>query len=115
MKEITYALMGRLQDKETMQCVVLSGVKLTGTPLQVGMIFDALRDLPGCPDVSVNSKTDQKIFNIGKDALEQARSEPRDFSGDYEDPDRSDDMDEELARLRSKWRVHIYPTEDDDE
>ena len=111
MKEITYALTGRIQDEETGNCVVLTGVKLTGTPLQVGMIFDALKDLPGGPDVSVMNKTNEKIFNMGKDALEQARSEHSDFSGDYEDPDTSDDMDEELDRLRSKWRVHIYPTE----
>ena len=111
MKEITYAISGRLQDEETGNSVVLNGVKLTGTPLQVGMIFDALAKLPGSPDVSVINKTHKKIFNMGKDALEQARSEHCDFSGDYEDPDISDDMDEELDRLRSNWRVHIYPTE----
>ena len=111
MKEITYALAGRIQDEETGNSVILAGVKLTGTPLQVGMIFDALKNLPGRPDVSVSNETDEKIYNMGKDALEQARSEHSDFSGDYEDPDRSDDLDEELARIRSKWRVHIYPTE----
>ncbi len=111
MKEITYALMGRIQDEETGNSVVLTGVKLTGTPLQVGMIFESLRDLPGRPDVSVNTKTDQKIYNIGKDALEQARAEHSDFYGDYEDPDTSDDPKEELARLRSNWRIHTYPTE----
>ena len=111
MKEITYALAGRIQDEETGNSVVLNGVKLTGTPLQIGMIFDALKDLPGSPDVSVMTKTDEKIYKMGEDALERARSEHSDFSGDYEDPDTSDDMDEELARLRSKWRVHIYPTE----
>ena len=111
MKEITYALTGRIQDEETGNSVVLTGVKLTGTPLQVGMIFDALKGLPGGPDVSVMTKTDEKIFNMGKDALEQARAEHSDFSGDYEDPDTSDDLDEELARIRSNWRIHTYPTE----
>lgn len=109
MKEITYALSGRIQDPETGNTVILHGVKLTGTPLQVGMIFDALTDLPGRPDVSVINESEMKIFNMGQEALKQARSEQGDVSGDYEDPDTSDDMDEELARLRSKWRVHIYP------
>lgn len=111
MKEITYALMGRIQEEETGNCVTLSGVKVTGTPLQVGMIFESLKDLPGSPDVSVINKTDRKIFNMGKDALKQARAEQSQVVGDYEDPDRSDDDDEEFARLQSNWRVHIYPTE----
>ena len=109
MKEITYTLAGRIEDPKTGNCVTLTGVKLTGTPLQIGMIFESLRDLPGHPDVSVITETDEKIYNMGKDALEQARSEQSQYSGDYEDPDRSDDMDEELHRLRSNWRVHIYP------
>ena len=111
MKEITYALAGRIQDEETGNSVILAGVKLTGTPLQVGMIFDVLKDLPGSPDVSVMNESEMKIYNMGKDALAQARLEGIDFSGDYEDPDRSEDDEEELARLRSKWRIHIYPTE----
>ncbi len=111
MKEITYVLSGRIQDEETGNCVMLEGVKLTGTPLQVGMIFDVLKDLPGSPDVSVRNKSNQKIFNMGKDALAQARLEGFDSSGDYEDPDRSEDDEEELDRLRSKWRIHIYPAE----
>ena len=110
MKEITYELAGRIQDEETGNSVVLSGVKLTGTPLQVGMIFDALSKFPGSPDVLVNTKADDKILDMGKDALEQARSTHSDWEGDYEDPDRSDDK-EERARLRSNWRIHIYPTE----
>lgn len=111
MKEITYVLAGRIQDEETGNCVVLSDVKVTGIPLQVGMIFDALKNLPGSPDVSVSYEADAKIFDMGKDALEQARSDHSDFVGDYEDPDISDKMDEELARIRSNWRLHIYPTE----
>ncbi len=109
MKEITYVLSGRLQDPETMNCVILHGVKLTGTPLQVGMIFDALRDLPGRPDVSVRTESNEKIFNMGKTALERARSEQRNAPGDYEDPDISEDTDEEVDRLRSHWRIHTYP------
>ena len=70
------------------------------------MIFESLKNLPGGPDVSVINKSDQKIYNMGKDALEQARSEHSKFSGDYEDPDRSDNQDEELARIQSNWRVH---------
>ena len=99
MKEITYALAGRIQDEETGNTVILAGVKLTGTPLQVGTIFDALKNLPGGPDVSVMTmRRRKKIFNMGEDALEQARSEHSDFSGDYEDPDRSDDIDEEVCQ-----------------
>ena len=111
MKEITYALTGRIQDPETGNCVVLTGVKLTGTPLQVGMIFESLKDLPGGPDVSVINESHMKIYNMGKDALENVRSEQSTSSGDYEDPDTSDDHDEELDRLRTNWRIHIYPTE----
>ena len=111
MKEITYALMGRIQDPKTGNSVSLTGVKVTGTPLQVGMIFESLKDLPGGPDVSVMNESDMKIYNMGKDALEQARSEQSKFFGDYEDPDKSDDQEEELARIRSNWRIHIYPTE----
>ena len=111
MKEITYVLAGRIQDEETGNSVILSGVEVTGTPLQVGMIFDALRGLPGRPDVSVSYEADAKIFDMGKDALEQARSTHSDYGGDYEDPDRSDEIDAEVARIRSNWRVHIYPTE----
>ncbi|MDE0325621.1 MAG: hypothetical protein OXN27_17035 [Candidatus Poribacteria bacterium] len=111
MKEITYGISGRIQDPKTMNTVILHGVKLTGTPLQVGMIFDALKDLPGAPDVSPSNETDEKIFNMGQDALEQARSEQGHLSGDYEDPDKSDNHEKELARLRSNWRIHVYPTE----
>ena len=111
MKEITYVLAGRIQDEKTGNSVDLSNVKLTGTPLQVGMIYDALRGLPGGPDVSVSYEADAKIFNMGKDALEQARSTHSDYGGDYEDPDISDERGEEVARIRSHWRVHIYPTE----
>ena len=106
MKEITYVLAGRIQDPETNQSVVLTGVKLTGTPLQVGMIFECLSKFPGSPDVSVINEIHEKIYKMGKDALENARS-----SGDYEDPDTSDDHYEELDRLRTNWRIHIYPTE----
>lgn len=102
MKEITYVLTDRIQDEETGNCVVLSGVKVTGTPLQVGMIFDALKNLPGRPDILVDNEADRKIFNMGKDALEQARSTHSDYEGDYEDPDISDEKDEE----RSNWRLH---------
>jgi len=109
MKEITYVLSGRIQDPETGNTVILHGTTLTGTPLQVGMIFDALKDLPGSPDVSVRTESNDKIYNMGKEALEQARSEQGDVGGDYEDPDTSENMDEELDRLRSRWRIHIYP------
>lgn len=110
MKEITYVLAGRIQDEKTGNYVDLWNVKVTGTPLQVGMIFDALKGLPGKLDVSVMTKADANIFDMGKDALEQARSQYSD-SDYYDDPDRSDEGDKELARIRSHWRVHIYPTE----
>ena len=40
---------------------------------------------------------------MGKDTLEKVRSEQSEFFGDYEDPDRSDDQDEELDRLESPY------------
>ena len=79
MKEITYALMGRIQDPETGNCVTLTGVKLTGTPLQVGMIFESLRNLPGGPDIAVINESDMEIYKMGKDALEKVRSEQSEF------------------------------------
>ena len=69
MKEITYALMGRIQDPETGNSVSLTGVKLTGTPLQVGMIFESLKDLPGGPDISVINESDMKVYKMGEDTF----------------------------------------------
>ena len=42
MKEITYEPAGRILDEVTGNTVVLSGVKLTGIPLQVGIVVPTL-------------------------------------------------------------------------
>ena len=108
MKEVTWVLMGRIVDPETHSLVYLSGVRLTGTPLQVATLFECLRELPGKVDVSVNTESDAEIYRIGANTLEEVRSTQKSVDV-YEDPDKSDSDEEQLASMRSNWRVHIYP------
>ena len=111
MKEVTWVLAGRIRDPETGNAVILTGTKLTGTPLQVAMIFEALSELGG-PDVSVNSESDKKIYELGQETLKQVRSNQNEGGGDYEDPDKSYEESVSLARTPSNWRIHTYPTEE---
>lgn len=88
-KEITLHLGDCLQDMETMHSVSLYGAKLVGTPLQVGMIFAVLSELPGTPDVA--SGEDLELLKICQKVLKYARECPSnpDGSGYYIDPNKS--------------------------
>ena len=90
-KEITMHLGDCIQDMETMQSVSLRGAKLVGTPLQVGMIFESIKDLPGSPDVA--SGEDLELFKICQKVLKYVRECPPnpDGSGYYIDPNKSSD------------------------
>ena len=113
MKEVTWVLAGRLQDQETGNAVILTGTKITGTPLQVALIFESLNELGG-PDVSVNTESDKKIYELGQETLKEVRANQNEGGGgDYEDPDKSYDEALALARTSSNWRIHTYPTEEE--
>ena len=90
-KEITLRLGDCIQDMETMQSVSLRGAKLVGTPLQVGMIFESIKNLSGSPDVA--SGEDLELLKICEKVLEYARGCPPnpDGSGYYIDPNKSGD------------------------
>lgn len=90
-KEITLRLGDSIQDMKTMQSVSLRGAKLVGTPLQVGMIFESIKDLPGSPDLA--SGEDLELWQVCQNVLGYARECPPnpDGSGYYIDPNRSDD------------------------
>ena len=86
-KEVTLHLVDFLQDQEGWGNVRLEGVKLTGTPLQVAMIFNILNDLPGQPDVATYD--DLENLKKGEKVLKEVRDSPPnpDGSFDYIDPD----------------------------
>ena len=69
-----------------MGSVRLGGVRLSGTPLQIALIFETLNDLPGQPDVA--SYDDLNILRDCEVALKNVRgSHPNpDGSGEYIDP-----------------------------
>ena len=86
--EVTLHLGNCLQDLETMHSVSLHGAKLSGTPLQVGIIFETINNLPGSPDVA--SDEDLELWKICKKALKYVRECPPnpDGSGYYVDPNK---------------------------
>ena len=90
-KEIILHLGDCIQDMETMQSVSLRGARLVGTPLQVGMIFESIKELPESPDVA--SGEDLELLKICRKVLEYARGCPPnpDGSGYYIDPNKSTD------------------------
>lgn len=90
MKEVTLILSGRLTDPETGKSVMLNGTKLTGTPLQVGIIFEHLMSLPGAPDL-IGVSTNIEIYREGKLALKRVRCIQNNSTGDYTDPDKTDE------------------------
>ena len=90
MKEVTLILSGRLKDPETGKSVRLGGAKLTGTPLQVGMIFEHLMSLPGAPDL-VGVATNIEVYRESKLALKRTRCLQGNCTGDYTDSDRTDE------------------------
>ncbi len=92
MKEVTLILSGRLKDPETGKSVILGGAKLTGTPLQVGMIFEHLMSLPGAPDL-IGVATNIEIYRESKLALKRVRCLQGNCNctGDYADSDKTDE------------------------
>ncbi len=85
-KEVILHLRDCLQDPKGKGNVRLEGVKIIGTPLQVGMIFEILNNLPGEPDIF--NGVGLNVLHECKDALEKARKSPLnpDGSFDYIDP-----------------------------
>ncbi len=90
MKEVTLILSGRLKDPETGKSVILGGSKLTGTPLQVGMIFEHLMSLPGAPDL-IGVATNIEIYRESKLALKRVRCLQDHCTEDYSDSDKTDE------------------------
>ena len=90
MKEVTLILSGRLKDPETGKSVILSGAKLTGTPLQVGMIFEHLMSLPGAPDL-IGVATNIEVYRESKLALKRVRCIQSNCTDDYQDSDKTDE------------------------
>lgn len=90
MKEVTLILSGRLKDPETGKSVMLNGTKLTGTPLQVGMIFEHLMSLPGALDL-IGIAANIEVYREGKLALKQIRCLQSNCTGDYTDPDKTEE------------------------
>ena len=90
MKEVTLILSGRLTDPETGKSVMLNGTKLTGTPLQVGMIFEHLMSLPGAPDL-IGVARNIEVYRESKLALKRVRCTQIKPTGDYTDPDKTDE------------------------
>ena len=76
---------------------MLQQVELTGTPLQVGMIFESLRELPGGPDI-IGIRQNVEIRRECEATLKQVRSNYNPAYGDYEDPDKTDEEAEKKAR-----------------
>lgn len=105
--EISYMLLGRIQDPETGICVNLGGASLKGTPLQVAMIFESLGALPGSPDLSVINEEEQQVWRQGQDTLADVRRTQKDSRAeDYDDPHTSH---LELPKAeRPRWVVEEY-------
>ena len=90
MKEVTLILSGRLRDPETGKTVMLGGTKLTGTPLQVGIIFEHLMALPGAPDL-IGVATNIEVYRESKLALKRVRRIQDNRTETYKDPDKTDE------------------------
>ena len=105
MKRVTWKLMKYIEDPETGSRVSLDGVTLTGTPLQVAVLFECLSNSQGKVDLSM---PDRDIWNIGKDALKNAR-DSKEWVECYEDPDLPKDQEDISKWLSSvsKWKVEI--------
>ena len=107
MKRVTWRLMKHIEDPETESNVSLRGVTITGTPLQVAVLFECLRNSQGKVDLFVPDQNAQDIWNIGEDALRNAR-DSKEWVEWYEDPDLPEDP-EDISKLNSiaKWKVEI--------
>ena len=65
---------------------MLNGTKLTGTPLQIGIIFEHLMSLPGAPDL-IGVATNIEVYREGKLALKRVRC----IQSNYTDPDKTEE------------------------
>lgn len=90
MKEVTLILSGRLTDPETGKSVILGGAKLTGTPLQVGMIFEHLMSLPGAPDL-IGVTANIEVYRESKLTLKRVRCVQNNCTDEYQDSDKTDE------------------------
>ena len=108
MKRVTWKLMKYIEDPETGSCVSLDGVTITGTPLQVAVLFECLYNSPGKADLSLPDQNALDIWDIGKDALKNAR-DSKEWVEWYEDPDIPKDPEDISKWLNSvsKWKVEI--------
>ena len=105
--EISYMLLGRIQDSETGICVNLGGASLKGTPLQVAMIFESLRTLSSSPDLSFINEEEQQVWQLVKDTLAHVRRTQKDNPyEDYDDPHTS--HLEVPKTKRPRWVVEEY-------
>ena len=105
MKRVTWRLMKHIDDPETESSVSVTGVTITGTPLQVAVLFDCLYKLPGKVDIYVPDQNAMDIYNMGVEALKNAR-DSKGWVEWYEDPDLPEDQ-EDISKLNSvaKWKV----------
>ena len=108
MKRITWKLMKKIEDPKTGSSVSLEGVAVIGTPLQVAVLFDYLFEKTGTVDVSILDQNEKDIYNIGVEALKNAR-DSKEWVEWYEDPDFPEDQEDIAKWLNaiSKWKVEI--------
>ena len=108
MKRVTWRLMKYIEDPKTGSSVSLDSVTVTGTPLQVAVLFECLRNSPGKVDLSVPDQNAQDIWKMGEDALKNARTS-KEWVEWYEDPDLPEDQEDISKWLNSvsKWKVEI--------
>ena len=108
MKRVTWKFMKHIEDPKTESSVSLTGVTVTGTPLQVAVLFDCLFDLPGKVDVYVPDQNAMDIYNMGVEALKNAR-DSKEWVEWYDDPDLPEGQEATSKWLKSisKWKVEI--------
>ena len=108
MKRVTWKLMKHIEDPKTESSVSLEGVTVTGTPLQVAVLYKCLRSLPGKVDLSVPDKDARDIKNMGEEALKNARDSKEwvEWYEDYDLPKDEGDISKWLNSVE-KWKVEI--------
>ena len=108
MKRVTWKLMKHIEDPKTGSSISLDGVAITGTPLQVAVLFECLCNLDGKADLSVPDQDAMDIKNMGVEALKNAR-DSKGWVEWYEDPDLPEDEEDISKWLNSveKWKVEI--------
>lgn len=89
MKEVTLRLSALIEDEKSGSIYVrLDGALLVGTPLQVGIIYEALQSLPGDVDI-VTTRENTETVKTCQSTLKQVReNQPNSPTGEYNDPDK---------------------------